>query len=283
MIELPARLLLTSIAAATAAGYACSTSGVFVVRMNLSAIGFTMSHAAFAGAAFALWVGIDPLWGAVLFAIVTSVVLGPLSERARLKAEVTLGFLFSLLMALGFVFLNLVPGEAASAVALRIIWGSILSVDVNDVLYLAVLSVGILTFTVGFHKEILSVLFDRKMAEASGIDTRMFYYSILLVTGLSVAFSLKLVGGLLVYALIINPSSTAYQFLDDMKKIIVASPIIGIATSLCGFIFSLQFDLPVGSSIIIVSALVLAFSIAISPRRRKSGLRMMPAAAKPSH
>ncbi len=273
MIGIPTQLLLTSLIATGAAGYVCSTSGVFVVRMNLSAIGFTMSHAAFAGAAFALWLEFDPLWGAILFATATAMILGPLSEKARLRAEVILGFLFSLLMALGFVFLNMVPGEAASGVALRIIWGSILSVSRVDVLYLLVLSVAILLFTIGFLKEIMSVLFDRKLAEASGVNTRMFYYAILLVTGLAVAFSLKLVGGLPVYALIINPASTAYQFLNDMKRIIWVSPVVGIVTSLAGFAFSLQFDMPVGSSIIIVSAATLAVSIVLSPRRRKSGWR----------
>lgn len=273
MISIPMQLLLTSLAATIAAGYVCSTSGVFVVRMNLSAIGFTMSHAAFAGAAFALWVEIDPLWGAVLFAVITAMVLGPVSEKARLRADVMLGFLFSLLMAMGFIFLNMVPGQAASGVALRIIWGSILSVNRLDVLYLFVLSVAILLFTLGFRKEILSVLFDRKLAEASGVNTKVFYYAILFASGLAVAFSLKLVGGLLVYALIINPASTAYQFLNDMKKIIWVSPLIGVATNLGGFAFSLQFDLPVGSSIIVVSALTLAASVILSPKRRKSGLR----------
>jgi ABC-type Mn2+/Zn2+ transport system permease subunit len=273
VISISTELLLTTVAATILAGYVCSTSGVFVVRMNLSAIGFTMSHAAFAGAAFALWVEIDPLWGAILFAAVTAMVLGPIAEKARLKAEVMLGFLFSLLMAIGFMLLNMVPGEAASAVAMRIIWGSIFSVDPVDVLYLLVLAVVILLFTVGFHKEIMAVLFDRKLADASGVRSRTFYYAILFITGMAVAFSLKLVGGLLVFALIINPASTAYQFLYDMKKIIWVSPVIGILTSLGGFLLSLQFDLPVGSSIIIVSALTLAGAIVVSPKRMRMGWR----------
>ncbi len=272
MITIPVELFLTSLMATILAGYVCSTSGVFVVRMNLSAIGFTMSHAAFAGAAFAVWQGVDPLLGGMLFAVVTALVLGPVSEKARLKADVMLGFLFSLLMALGFVFLNLSSDTAASAVAMRILWGSIFSVEGYDVLALVGLSVAVLLFTIGFRKEIMAVLFDRKLAEASGIETRVFYYAVLFFTGVSVALSLKLVGGLLVYALIINPASTAYQFSADMKRIIWLSPVIGILTSIGGFIVSLLLDLPVGSSIIIVSALTLAVAIVVSPKRRRSGL-----------
>jgi ABC-type Mn2+/Zn2+ transport system permease subunit len=246
---------------------------VFVVRMNLSALGFTMSHAAFAGAAFAVWQDIDPMVGAMLFAIVTALVLGPVSEKARLKADVMLGFLFSLLMALGFLFLSINPGEAASSVALSIIWGNIFSVSQYDVLALLVLAVVIALFTISFRKEIMAVLFDRKLAEASGINTRAFYYAILFLAGISVALSLELVGGLLVFALIINPASTAYQFSSDMKRIIWMSPLIGVLTSLGGFLVSLQWDMPVGSSIIIVSASVLAVAIAVSPKRRRAGLR----------
>lgn len=266
-------LFLTSMVATVLAGLVCSTSGVYVVRMNLTAIGFTMSHAAFAGAAFAVWQDIDPTLGALLFAVVTALVLGPVSERARLKADVMLGFLFSLLMALGFLFLSITPGEAASSVALSIIWGSIFSVSHTDVMALVVLGVVVGLFAVGFHKEIMATLFDRRLAEATGVNTRAVYYSVLFLTGLAVALSLELVGGLLVFALIINPASTAYQFSTDMKRIIWLSPLVGITTCVAGFLLSWHLDTPVGSTIIIVSATVLAVAIAVSPKRRRAGLR----------
>lgn len=266
------QIFLTSLAAALLAGLVCSTSGVYVVRMNLTAIGFTMSHAAFAGAAFAVWQGFNPTLGALLFAVVTALALGPIAEKARLKPDVMLGFLFSLLMALGFLFLSL-SGDVASGVALSIIWGNILSASAYSVLALLLLAAVVALFTIGFHKEIMATLFDRKMAEASGVNTRAVYYSVLMLTGLAVAFSLELVGGLLVFALIINPASTAYQFSSDMKRIIWISPIIGITTCLVGFMISWWLDAPVGSTIIIVSAIVLAVAIAVSPKRRRSGLR----------
>jgi len=282
MSELLYGLLFTSMLAVILAGFVCSTAGVFVVRMNLTALGFTMSHAAFAGAAFAVWQGFNPTLGALLFAVVTALILGPVAEKARLKAEVMLGFLFSLLMALGFLFLSFAPGDAASSVALSIIWGSIFTVSTADALALAVLAVIVLLFTVGFHKEIMATLFNRKMAEATGVHTRAIYYSVLFLTGLAVAFSLELVGGLLVFALIINPASTAYQFSNDMKQIIWMSPIIGIITSMAGFAVSWVTDLPTGSTIIIVSATTLAVAIAVSPKRRRAGLKgTIPQAAVP--
>ena len=120
-----------------------------------------------------------------------------------------------------------------------------------------------------FRKEIAAMMFHRKLAEASGINTGALLTAVLFLTGFSVALSLKLVGGLLVYALIINPTSTAYQFTYDFRKLVVGSPCVGVATCLVGFWASLQWDLPIGTSMVMVSAGTLAFAILASPKRRR--------------
>ncbi len=273
MIELPITLILGSVIGAVLAGFVCSTMGVFVVRMNLSSIGYCMSHAAFAGAAFGIMISIDPMIGAVIFAFATAFILGPLSEKARLESNVVIGFLFSIMIALAFIFLHMKPGNAASGTALRILWGSILSVGNNDILLLALLSFTLILFVTIFYKELLAVMFHRKLAESSGINTKLFYFLVLFFTGFAVSLSLRIVGGLLVFALIINPTSTAYQFFFDFKKILIASPIIGVISCLIGFWLSLETDFPIGASIVIVSAILFAISIVLSPKRKKISLK----------
>lgn len=269
MIDFPLALLITSILGAVLAGFVCSTMGVFVVRMNLSSIGYCMSHAAFAGAAFGLMISVDPLISAVMFSFGTALILGPLSEKARLKSNVVIGFLFSIMIALAFIFLNFIPGQAASATALRILWGSIFSVGYNDLLFLLLLSFTLIFFITLFYKELLAVMFHRKLAESVGINTKLFYFAVLFFTGFAVSLSLRLVGGLLVFALIVNPTSTAYQFFYDFKKIIIFSPVIGIISCFIGFYLSLITDFPIGASIVVVSAAVFAFAIVVSPKRRR--------------
>ncbi len=269
MIELPLMLLITSIAGAMLAGFACSTMGVFVVRMNLASIGYCMSHAAFAGAAFGLFADIDPLISSVLFSFGVALILGPLAEKARLENNVVIGFMFSLTIALAFIFLNLIPGQAATGAALRILWGSIFAISTLDVLLLFLLSFILLLFVVLFYKELLAVMFHRKLAESSGINTRLFYFAVLFFTGFAVSLSLQLVGGLLVFALIVNPTSTTYQFFFDFKKILLISPAIGVSSCLVGFWLSLVFDFPIGASIVIFSALLFAFAIIVSPKRKR--------------
>ncbi len=123
----------------------------FVVRMNLASIGYLMSHAAFAGAAFGLMISIDPMIGAIIFSFGTAIILGPLAEKARLQSNVVIGFLFSFMIALAFIFLNYIPGQAASGTALRILWGSIFSVSSNDLLLLLLLSFILIIFIVVFY------------------------------------------------------------------------------------------------------------------------------------
>jgi len=269
MIEFPLTLLVVSIIGAALAGFVCSTMGVFVVRMNLASIGYLMSHAAFAGAAFGLMISIDPMIGALIFSFATALILGPLADKARLQSNIVIGFLFSFMIALAFIFLNYIPGQAASGIALRILWGSILSVNYNDLLYLSLLSFILIIFIFLFYKELLTIMFNRKLAESSGVNTRLFYFGVLFLTGFAVSLSLRIVGGLLVFALIINPTSTAYQFFYDFKKILLFSPLIGIVSCFIGYYLSLVSDFPIGASIVIISALFFAFGIVISPKRRK--------------
>jgi len=273
MIDFPLALLITSILGALLAGFACSTMGVFVVRMNLASIGYLMSHAAFAGAAFGLMISIDPTIGAIIFSFGIALILGPLAEKARLQSNIVIGFLFSFMIALAFIFLNFIPGHAASAKALRILWGSILSVSYNDLLLLTLLSFILVIFIIVFYKELLATMFHRKLAESSGVNTKLYYFAVLFFTGIAVSLSLRIVGGLLVFALIINPTSTAYQFFYDFKKILIISPLIGIISCIIGFWLSLISDFPIGASIVIISAIFFSIAIIVSPKRKKSKVK----------
>jgi ABC-type Mn2+/Zn2+ transport system permease subunit len=263
------RLLLLAITGAVLTGISCSLVGSFVVRMNLSSLGFAMSHAAFAGAALGLVLSIEPLLVAIVFSVGVAIILGPLAEKAKLPTNVILGVIFSLMISLALIFLNLTPQTAMSSVALSILWGSILGMTVENVLLLLVLTVTVVLLFSLFFKEFQSIMFSRKLAEASGINTMPFYYLILFLTGITVAFSLKLVGGLLVFALMVNPASSAYQFFYDMKKITFFSPIIGIFCCITGILVSFLSDLPTGASIAIVSSVFFALSVGLSPKRKR--------------
>jgi len=269
MFGIPLHIVLPTLIGSLIAGGICSVMGIFVVRMNLSSLGFAMSHAAFAGAALGIAVsGLDPLLMAILFAVAMAAVLGPLSELSRLNPDTIIGAIFPLMMALGLIFLSLAPSAGIGSGALSLLWGSVLGITMPDVIKLGILAV-VLLFVLGvFWKEFLAVLLDRKLAAASGIPVRVYYYTILFLTALVVAFSLRITGGLLIYTLMILPASAAYQLLYDIKKVFLAAPLIGALSSLLGFILSLAADLPIGSSIAVAAAGIFLLAVVISPKRR---------------
>jgi len=271
MIWFESLILQRTLIGSILAGLLMSIIGVFVVKMKISAIGYCMSHGAFAGAALGVALAINPLLTAFLFASFTAFLIGPFAEKAKLHIDIITGILFPLNMALAFIFIALSPEIGLKADVGSILWGSVLAMTNSDIVYLVSLCSVTIALIFLFWKELFAIMFNRKMAEADGINTKPLVYFIVFLTGVVITLSLKLVGGLLIFALLFNPASTALQFSYSIRKIMILAPVIGIASCLSGLFFSLIFDLPIGSCIALVSTLVFAFSVIVSPKRRKGG------------
>lgn len=271
MIWLESIIMQRALAGCILAGLLASIIGVFVVKMKISAIGYCMSHSAFAGAALGVALALDPLMTALLFAAFTALLIGPFAEKARLHADIITGILFPLNMALAFIFITLSPEVGLKSDVGSILWGSIFAITNYDMVYLVSLCSVTLALIFLFWKELFAIMFDRRMAEADGINTKPLVFFIIFLAGMVITLSLKLVGGLLVFALIFNPASSALQFSHNMRKIMVLSPIIGIGSSIGGLFLSLILDLPIGSCIALISTLIFAFAVLISPKRKRGG------------
>jgi ABC-type Mn2+/Zn2+ transport system permease subunit len=269
LIWLEYAIMQRTLIACVLAGFLMGLIGVFVVRMRLSAIGYSMSHGAFAGAALGAATATNPLATGLVFASATALLIGPVADKARLHADTITSIVFPLNMALAFVFLTLVPEVGLSSQVANILWGSVISMTNTDLVFLATLFAGTLAIVYFVWKELFAIMFNRKLAQADGINTKPFVYLIIFLAGVVITFSLKLVGGLLIYALIFNPASTVLQFSENMRKVVVVSPLVGMTTTVSGLISSLFFDLPVGSCIVIFSTIVFAVALLLSPKRRR--------------
>ncbi len=262
-------LILPALVASVLAGALSGLLGVCALRLQLSSVGFAMAHAAFAGAALGLLVPVPPLLLSLLFALGVAALLGPVAEFTRLPAEVVLGVSFPLTMALGFVFISLAPGEAFGSPALSLLWGSLLGVSWRDVGLLSGVLAGSGGLLLLFRREVLSVLLDRRLAEEAGIPARPYLWLILFLIATAVAASLRLVGGILIYALLMLPASAASQLVYDMKKLLVLAPLLGGLSALAGFAASWRFDLPVGAAIALMAACAFVLATLLSPKRRR--------------
>ena len=252
-------------------GASCSVLSVFVVLMKMPLIGVSMSHAAFAGAVLGMLLGFDPVLSGLAMALLAAGVLGPLSDRGDMEPENILGIMFSFLMGVAFLGLGIVTRTKAAA--LNLMWGSLLNLSDRDIIVLLIVALVLVGFVLAFFKELRLILFSRRLARASGIPEKALYYAVLFLAGGVVSSNLTTVGGLLIFALLVQPGATALQLTYDLKRFFAISAAAGIGACLSGLAISAVFDLPSGAAVVIMATVIFAAAYILSPKRRtvKSG------------
>jgi ABC-type Mn2+/Zn2+ transport system permease subunit len=256
-------------------GLACSVIGVFVVLKGLSFIGAGTSHAAFAGVAFAFLIGAPPLLMAVLFGLSTVWITGFLQQKGKMKPDVSIGIFYTLTMALAILFIGLM--KVYNPEVYGYLFGSILSVTSFDLKVILVLSLAILATIFLFFKEFHFISFDQEMAEASGIPARNLSFLLLNLISLTIVISLKAVGAILVFALLVIPAAAAEQWATNMRSMMTYSILIGIFSSWVGVMLSYWFNLPSGSTIVLLATFIFFVAVLTSPKRRKASRPKGPA------
>jgi manganese/iron transport system permease protein len=260
------QFMQNAIVATFLGGIACSVIGVFVVLLHMPFIGVAMSHAAFAGALFGLWLGFNPVLGAFIFSLAAAAVIGPLADRGELSPETSLGVIFSFMLGVAFLIIGLIPGTRSEALGL--LWGSVLTVTRFDIVLLAIVAIIVVGLLVVFFKEVKATVFNRQIALAVGLPATVILYIILFMTGATVTVSLNSIGGLLIFSLILNPAAAAYQLTYNMKKMFLLSAVFGVASGWAGLLFSYLFDIPSGATIVITSSVVFLVATIFSPKRK---------------
>jgi manganese/iron transport system permease protein len=251
-------------------GSSCAVVGVLVVTMRISSIGICMAHAAFAGALFGMLLNINCLAMAFGFSLATAIVIGPLADRGGFAPETSIGIIFSIMLGLAFLFIGLMSG--ARTEALSLFWGSILTVTNLDVLFLTIVTALLIICLSLFFQEIRAVLCHRLTALAVGIPATMVYYMILFFVGTTVTASLRSIGGLLIYSLIINPAAAAYQLTYSLKRLFCLAALFGVASCWGGLYASYVFDIPSGATIVIFSTIIFTICTIFSPKKRTASV-----------
>ncbi|MBN2319966.1 MAG: metal ABC transporter permease [Acidobacteria bacterium] len=249
-------------------GLSCSLLSVFVVLLRVPLIGVSMSHAAFAGAVFGMLTGIHPVAAGFVACLVVAGILGPFSDRARMAPENMLGILFSFLIGLAFLGMGILTRTKAGA--LNLMWGNLMSISAMDLVLLAVITFILLLFISVFFKEIRVVLFHRRFAASCGVPERAIYYGLLFLTGAVVASNLSTVGGLLIFALLIQPGATAMQLTYNLKLFFLTAALAGIGACVSGLLLSYYFDLPSGASVVLMATAIFVVAFLVSPKRRSA-------------
>lgn len=260
--------LRNAVLASLFAGVSCSLVGVFVVTMHLSFLGVCIAHSAFAGALLGVWLGFEPLLGAMAFSLAASALVGPLADRGELSPDASVGIIFSFMVGLAFLFLDLTPGSRTEALSL--FWGSILTVSRRDLGALAVVAGGVTAGVALFRKEIHATVCHRHVAAAVGIPATMVFYAMLFATGATIAASLRGIGGLLIYSLVLNPAASALQLTYRFNTLLILAVVFGVGACWLGLAASYLWDLPTGATIVLSSSVIFAVCTLFSPKRRRA-------------
>ncbi|MDP1948119.1 MAG: metal ABC transporter permease [Nitrospirota bacterium] len=256
-----------SLLAAAMVGGLCSVVGVFVVLRGLAFVGAGTAHAAFAGVALGYLMGWPPLVLAIIFGLATVWITGWVEEKGRMKLDVSIGILYTTTMALAILFIGLM--KTYNAEVYGYLFGSVLSVTTEELRIIGGLSVLVLGLIVLFSKELYFIAFDQEMAEASGVPARRIFFLLLTLVALTVVVSLKTVGAILVFAMILIPASTAYQLTSSLRTLTLYSIVIGVTTAVAGVVISATWDVPSGPAIVLLATTVFFISVLFSPKRIK--------------
>jgi len=255
-----------AVAACIFGGGSIAIIGVFLTLMQIPFLGICMSHAAFLGAIIGLLIGQPPLAWAVIICALARLAVGPGAEKAQTSSNVVLSIIFSATMGLALVLMAMIPGPKTEA--LTMMWGSLLTVTSGQVYMLGVIFLVLIAFLTLFYKEIIAVLFNRELAAASGIPESLIYYGIILLGGMAVSVSLDMIGGLLIFALLVNPANTACQLSYRLPVILILSTLFGIAACLGGLLVSFVWNIPTGGSVVLISCGMFLLAFLMSPKRR---------------
>ncbi|ABD40065.1 ABC-3 [Methanospirillum hungatei JF-1] len=250
------------------ASIACAVLGVIITQVQISSIGFTMSHAAFAGAAIGIFFSINATLSAIIASICVAFLIGPLSDKAKVSADTALGLLFGICMALAIFFIAYMTMLGRGFSAMGLMFGNVISLYREDVYLLALVCLVSVAFVAILYKEITCIIFNKKIAESVGIRVRPIYYVLLFVIALTVALCLPIVGGLLLYIWLITPAAIALQFCTKLSSMFIVAPIVGAIISISGAVIGLECSLPVGPLIAVFFSFILVFSVILSPKRR---------------
>jgi ABC-type Mn2+/Zn2+ transport system permease subunit len=249
-------------------GAVCAIIGVYVVLKGLSFIGAGIAHASFGGVALGFVLGINPLTTAIAFCLATAWGIGLVTRKIRVKEDTAIGIFFASTMALGILFIGLMRGYNVDLFGY--LFGNILAVSEQDVWITLGLGIGVLVVVGLFFKELMFVTFDAEMAEVTGVPAGRVFFLLISLIALTIVLSIKVVGIVLVSALIVTPAAAAYQLTEDFRRMMALAVIIGVSSAIGGLLLSYPLNTASGSTIVLLATLIFFGAALISPRRRRA-------------
>ena len=237
------------------AAVACGVIGTYIVTKRIVFISGGIAHTSFGGIGLGYLMGFNPVLGALIFSLGAAVGMGYISRRTKVAQDTIIGILWAMGMALGVVLIGLAPGYAPDLFSY--LFGNILTVPTSDLWLMLVLDVVIVGMVIALYKEFLAISFDEEYSAAMGLPVGLLYLIMLCLVALTVVVLLRVVGMILVLALLTIPVALARQFVYEIKKIMLYASLFGMLFTIGGLWLSYSFDLASGATIILLGGVTL--------------------------
>jgi zinc transport system permease protein len=253
--------------ACIAVGAFAPAIGVFLVQKRLSLIGDGIGHVAFAGVGAGLLAGWAPLWTALVFAILGSLGIEWFRARRRTSGDVALAILFYSGIALGVVLIS--AGEGLSANVFTYLFGGPLTVSGDEVRSIVLLGIGIVVAVVVLRRAMFSVVTDEEWSRVAGLPVGALNSLLALLTAVAVVAAMRIVGILLVAAMMVLPVASAQMLARSFKGSLAIAITIGIGASIAGLAASRYAETTSSGTIVLVAAAVFVVVATVSRSFRR--------------
>jgi zinc transport system permease protein len=244
----------------------CPTIGMFLVPRRLSLIADTLAHVALAGVALGLLAGISPLLGALVVTLTGAVGIERLRARGTLQGDASLAIFLSGGFALAVVLIGLAGGFNADLFA--ILFGSILTVSVTDVWFIACLGAFVLLTVAAFYQPLLAITLSEDLARTSGVPVARLNLLLTILTALTTVVAMRMVGVLLVSAMIVIPTLTGFALGRSFWGAGVAAIGTGLAAVTAGLLAAYYLRLAAGGAIVLTALAIFAVTPLLCRTRR---------------
>lgn len=252
------RFLQYALLAGVLASVACGIMGSYILVKRITFLAGGIAHSILGGLGAAVYLRqvhgwpIDPMHGAVAAALLSAVIIGVVSLRARQNEDTIIGALWAVGMAAGVLFMARTPGYQADLVSY--LFGNILMVTGADLWLIAGLDALVLLVVGLFYKPLLAVCFNEEYARLRGVPVNVFYLLLLCLAALSVVVLIQVVGLVLVIALLTLPAAIARQWTATLPAMMTVACLLGMVFTSAGLALSYQPNLPAGATIILMAA-----------------------------
>ncbi|MDQ7047466.1 MAG: metal ABC transporter permease [Sulfurovum sp.] len=235
--------------------FAAGIIGSLIVVNRMVFLAGGIAHTSYGGIGLAVYFGLPIFLGASVFAVAAALLIAALTLKKRHRMDTFIGLIWAVGMAIGVIFVDLTPGYNVDLMSY--LFGSILAVSSEDLYFMAALLALILFVVTFWYRDILAVSYDSEYAALRGVNVKFFYTLILVLSALTVVIAIKVVGLILVIAMLTIPVYIAEKLSHSLFSMMFLSGAVATLFTLVGLWLSYTYNLTSGASIIIISALSL--------------------------